>query len=107
MDCQPLPDGSGGESRLMRESAAMAFASIVSRNCAWSSTFHTSVGNIGMTSEASFHRSLCPGMLKPTRSSRGRNCRPASSCLSIRALGSETDGWPCTQLTLSAIGVGS
>jgi hypothetical protein len=40
----------------MRASAASARAQIASRNCASSSTFHTSVANIGITSDVSLHR---------------------------------------------------
>jgi hypothetical protein len=45
-------------SSLRRGSAASTRTPMASRNCASSSIFHTSVGNIGITSDASLHRAF-------------------------------------------------
>lgn len=75
-----------------------ALASIVSRNCSLSSICHTSVGNIGMTSEASFRRPLRASinrleLIGPSKSLKGPTHRPA--CQSFR-------GWQL-QVTLQRL----
>src|SRR5439155_22723708 len=57
-DCQPSPGLSVGRSRLNLSSVVKTFASIASRNSALSKIFHTKVGNIEITSDASIQGPL-------------------------------------------------